>query len=103
MAVEVEVTSKGVRDDHDYQPDAIFLPRPLLQHLRAQHGQIVEEMPAGEGIERVPREVFADLATSGEVSLRTTVFNNTLTSLADVRAGRWEVPASASWHAQAFF
>ena len=57
----------------------------------------------GEGIERVPREVFADLATSGEVSLGTTVFNNTLTSLADVQAGRWEVPASASWHAQAFF
>ena len=57
----------------------------------------------GEGIERVPREVFADLATSGEVSLGTTVFNNTLTSLADVQAGRWEIPASASWHAQAFF
>ena len=33
----------------------------------------------------------------------TTVFNNTLTSLGDVRAGRWEVPASDSWHARAFF
>lgn len=57
----------------------------------------------GKGIERVGREVFADLATSGKVSLETTVFNNALTSLRDVRAGRWEGPASASWHAQAFF
>ena len=57
----------------------------------------------GEGIERVEREAFADLATSGKVSLETTVFNNALTSLRDVRAGRWEGPASASWHAQAFF
>jgi hypothetical protein len=56
-----------------------------------------------ERIERVQRDVFADLATSGEVSLDTTVFNNALTSLADVRADRWEGPASASWHAQAFF
>ena len=57
----------------------------------------------GERIARVPRDAFADLATTGEVSLDTTVFNNTLTSLSDVRAGRWEVPAAASWHAAAFF
>ena len=57
----------------------------------------------GGGIARVPREAFADLAAAGEVNLDTTVFNNALTSLADVRAGRWEVPASESWHAAAFF
>ena len=27
------------------QPDTVFLPRPLLQHLRAQDGKIVKEMP----------------------------------------------------------
>ena len=57
----------------------------------------------GEAIARVPREAFAELAEAGEVGPDTTVFNNTLTSLGDVRAGRWEVPASASWHARAFF
>ena len=36
--------TEGVGDDHDHQPAAVFLPRPLLQHLRAQDGQIVEEM-----------------------------------------------------------
>ena len=57
----------------------------------------------GEAIARVPREAFAELAEAGDVGPDTTVFNNTLTSLGDVRAGRWEVPASASWHARAFF
>ena len=44
MAVEVQVASKRVRDDHDHQPDAIFLLRPLLQDLRAQDGKAMEEM-----------------------------------------------------------
>ena len=57
----------------------------------------------GEEIARVARDAFADLAEAGEVGPDTTVFNNTLTSLGDVRAGRWEVPASDSWHARAFF
>ena len=57
----------------------------------------------GEAIARVPREAFAQLAEAGEVGLDTTVFNNTLTSLDDVRVGRWEVPAADSWHARAFF
>ena len=57
----------------------------------------------GASIERVPRERFAEMAAQGQVSRDTTVFNNTLTSLGDVHDGRWEVPASDSWHAQAFF
>ncbi|MXY24304.1 MAG: ABC transporter ATPase [Acidobacteria bacterium] len=57
----------------------------------------------GEAIARVPRDAFARLADAGKVGPDTTVFNNTLTSLGEVRAGRWEVPAADSWHAQAFF
>ena len=30
------------------------------------------------------------------------VFDNTLTSLAGFRAGKWEVPAKNAWHAKAF-
>ena len=45
VAVEVEVTAEGVRNHDDYQPDAVFLPRPLLQHLCAQDRQIVQEVP----------------------------------------------------------
>ncbi len=57
----------------------------------------------GESIARVPRDAFARLAEAGEVGLDTTVFNNTLTSLGDVRDGRWEVAAGDSWHGRAFF
>lgn len=57
----------------------------------------------GAEIARVPRDDFAALAEAGEVGPDTTVFDNTLTSLGAVRAGRWELPASDSWHARAFF
>ena len=57
----------------------------------------------GTNVERVSREDFAELVAAGQVDLETTVFNNTLQVLGDVRAGRWEVPVSESWHGQAFF
>ena len=57
---------------------------------------------AGDEIRRVRRDQFAALASAGEVGPRTTVFDNTLTRLGDVRAGRWETPAANTWHARAF-
>ena len=45
VAIEVQVPAKRVRNDDDHQPDAVFLSRPLLQHLRSQDGKIVKEMP----------------------------------------------------------
>ena len=41
MAIEIQVTAEGVRDHDNHESDAVFLPRPLLQHLRAQDGQIM--------------------------------------------------------------
>ena len=57
----------------------------------------------GAAIVRVPREGFAKLATAGDVDPETTVFDNSVTSLGEVRAGRWETRAADSWHARAFF
>lgn len=54
-------------------------------------------------IVRVARDEFASLVREGRVTPETAVFNNTVTRVEDVRAGRWEGPASASWHARAFF
>ncbi len=79
-----------------------------MQELQRELGvELVNHAPVlfrqGEAIARVPRDAFARLAEAGAVGPDTTVFNNTLTSLGEVRAGRWEVPASDSWHARAFF
>ena len=57
----------------------------------------------GPAIERVPREQFARLVAAGTVGPETTVFDTSLTSLGEVRAGRWETRAAETWHAQAFF
>lgn len=58
---------------------------------------------AGDEIRRLRRDQFAALAAAGAVGPGTTVFDNTLTRLGDVRAGRWETQAANSWHARAFF
>jgi hypothetical protein len=57
----------------------------------------------GDKIERVPRERFAELAEKGEVGPDTVVFDNTVEKVGDLRDGRWEAPASGTWHARAFF
>ena len=57
----------------------------------------------GTAIERVSRERFMELAASGVVSPETPVFDNTLATIGDLRAGRWELPARETWHGRAFF
>jgi len=57
----------------------------------------------GTTIERVTREQFLKLAASGVVGPDTSVFDNTLATVNDLRAGRWELPARETWHARAFF
>ena len=69
--------------------------------------ELVNQAPVlfrdGDAIERVSRERFAELADAGTVNSDTSVFDNTLTTVGDVRAGRWEVRVGESWHARAFF
>jgi len=57
----------------------------------------------GDAIQRVTRERFAELAASGTVSPSTLVFDNTLTRVGDLMAGKWEVKAADAWHGRAFF
>ena len=57
----------------------------------------------GVGIQRVSRERFEALAAEGRVTPETVVFDQTVTRLSQVREGKWEQPASKSWHGRAFF
>ena len=80
--------------------------RTLGELERALSVQLLDHGPVlfrrGDAIERLPRPDFAALARKGEVSPDTVVFDNTLTRVAELREGRWETPARASWHAKAF-
>ena len=70
----------------------------LPEEAKASLGQQVPFPP------RLGRpDEFAQLAATGSVTLETTVFDNTLTSVGDVRAGRWETRLAQAWHARAFF
>lgn len=57
--------------------------------------------PEGE-IRSASRPEFRALARAGEVGEETVVFDNAVTTVDEVRRGRWEVPMRDSWHAQAF-
>ncbi len=50
-------------------------------------------------IRRASRPEFRQLAQQGEVTPGSTVFDNSITALSELRAGRWEGPASERWHA----
>jgi hypothetical protein len=48
------------------------------------------------------RPEFRALAQAGELSEDTIVFDNTVPTVGDVRAGRWETRFRDAWHARAF-
>jgi hypothetical protein len=81
--------------------------RRMAQLQAALGVELIENGPVlyrnGEKIERVPRERFAELASRGEVSLDTVVFDNTVAEVGAIAGGRWEVRAADAWHARAFF
>ncbi len=49
-------------------------------------------------VRAVSRTDFRRLAAEGRVGLDTEVFDNTLTRVGALRAGKWRVPARESWH-----
>ena len=79
-----------------------------MQQLESVLGlELVNNAPVlyreGETIARVSRDRFAQLAASGTVGPNTRVFDNTLSRVGDLQAGKWEVKAAEAWHKQAFF
>ena len=83
------------------------LVRRMQQLERVLGLELVNNSPVlyreGESVVRVPRDRFAELAASGTVGPNTKVFDNTLTRVGDLLAGKWEVKAAEAWHARAFF
>ncbi|MEO6941332.1 MAG: hypothetical protein ABI444_14555 [Candidatus Kapaibacterium sp.] len=67
-----------------------FLTTPKVHYNTAQGPVTVE------------RNAFKELVQSGTVNAETIVFNNTLTTIEELRAGKWQVPARLSWHSTAF-
>ncbi len=50
----------------------------------------------------VPRSTFQEKADAGAVTMETTVFDPSISSLGELRGGAFEQPARHSWHARAF-
>jgi len=53
---------------------------------------------ADDEIKSADRLAMKSLIASGALTPETIVLNNTLTTLGDLREGKWEVPAAQSWH-----
>jgi hypothetical protein len=54
-------------------------------------------------IRRVSRGEFSELVSRRAVTLETTVFDNTIATVGELRSGKWEVSAGDAWHGRAFF
>lgn len=52
----------------------------------------------GEEIRSATRGDFRERVRNGELGPETIVFDNTATTVGDVRSGRWERPMRESWH-----
>ena len=68
----------------------------LIDHNRVWYRE-------GSAIRSVSRAEFRDLVEGGAVSPETRVFDTSLTSLDQLRAGGLERQASQTWHGRAFF
>ena len=64
-------------------------------------GQVFYRDTAG-AIQCVDRFAFGDLAKQGAVNANTVVFNNTVSTIGDLNAGKWETPMRDSWHMDVF-
>ncbi len=56
----------------------------------------------GDGVHVIDRPAFARLVREGVIADDTPVFDQTVKTLGDLRAGKWELPFSASWHGAHF-
>lgn len=63
---------------------------------------LVHYRDAAGAVRAAERPGFRRLAQAGEVGEGTVVFDNTVATVGDLRAGRWERPFRDSWHARAF-
>jgi hypothetical protein len=80
----------------------------VLQRLEGELGvrlldsSLVWFRDADGEILSVSRAGFRERIQAGEVGPDTTVFNNTVGTVGELRGGRWETPLRHSWHARAF-
>jgi len=56
----------------------------------------------GGGLVSVPRVDFRELVNQGHVTDTTPVFDSTIQTVGELRAGHFEKPFEKSWHARAF-
>jgi hypothetical protein len=80
----------------------------VMKALREEDGidgfvrSLVFFRDADRVLRSVTREEFRALVSAGQVDDDTTVFDTTLSTVADLRAGRFETTFGKSWHANAF-
>lgn len=70
--------------------------------FRWASGLVVAYRAVAGPVQVVPRRAFKQMARAGEVGPETTVFDLGVTTVGDLRHGKFEGPAQAMWHSVAF-
>ncbi|NOG43662.1 MAG: ABC transporter ATPase [Calditrichaeota bacterium] len=80
---------------------AVFKELKLIHGLDALDQNLIF-FRSKRGVEAVSRPEFQVLVTAGEINENTKVFNLSVSSINEVREGKFEVNFKNSWHSQAF-
>ena len=77
----------------------------LLKQLKCESGLDALDLNKvyyrdANAIHATSRSEFRELADAGRIGSSTIIFDNTVTSLGEMRSGRWETVAAATWHAK---
>ncbi len=75
--------------------------RELGTDLRRTSSFVFYRDAAGE-VKSAERPEFRRIAAAGEIGEDTPVFDNTIATVGDLRAGRWETRFRDAWHSKAF-
>jgi len=79
----------------------------VFKELRDQHD--IDGLDRGrvyyrdhDEILNTTRAEFQNLVSTGKVKQETVVFDNSIHTVGELHQGKWEIPFSQSWHAEAF-
>ncbi|HEU4559910.1 MAG TPA: hypothetical protein VFS20_18825 [Longimicrobium sp.] len=75
--------------------------RDLGSDLRRTSSFVFYRDAAGE-VHAAERPEFRRIAAAGEIGEETPVFDNTIATVGDLHAGRWETRIRDAWHSRAF-
>ena len=101
FAIISGITAEGLSGFSIDSSVQVFKKLHIEHNLSALDAVLVHYLEGG-AVQSVTRAAFAERCKRGEVSPDTIVYNCSIQTVGELRAGKFECPFNESWHASAF-